>query len=434
MRYAILLFICCVSALFSHEITREHPLFHSLETLGKDPTIFSSRERLEAAGFTLSSHTHRGIVIARHRLLKGHLIKLFINSVPEELQLENLRSRINGARALKAFIEKKKLKHIITPQKWLYSLPGGVHILLAEELPVITSSSELKNAYASIDPAVLHELCLVVQEFRGLDSTLKNMPFTVDGKIAFIDTEKWQSPRTAFLPYVRPLLDDELLKIVQKYSDVDSVEKWLMPKKHPIYKKLTKLFKYRELFDSPETLREAGFIVNKRVHQNMMVFTHPSVEGYIFKRFRNKVDQEVQRELYIKRLKGAEIIRNVIKEENIQNIVVPDKWLFALGFDSNEYLVVAKRLDICPGDDLIGSENVNRYQTIDLETLREYCTVLKKIKGCDAWPRNQPFTRDGKIAFIDTEHVGQKEAHFQRHILPLWDPERQEYAKKWITG
>ncbi len=406
---------------------------NTVSRLFQNPEIATSRELLEEAGFSLYSHNHRGICIAEHPELPGYLIKLFINDAPREFTLNNFMSRIEGANQLREFIKKNKLTKIVVPQKQLYTLQDGTPLLVVEKMDIIDSTSELEEAYASIDLDLLEELCKVVKRFRGLDSILKNMPFTRDGKIAFIDTEKWKSPRSGFLHYVRPLLDDEQNEVVSRYYE-NAVDSYLMPKEHPAYGKLNKLFTDVELFDSPEALRENGFEVNKRVHQKLMVFTHPSVDGYIFKRFKNSVDNEKQKELYLKRLKGASLIRRLIKKNGFQHVVAPKKWLFALPDYDDEYVVVAERFDICPGDDHPESENVARYKNIEPETLKEYCMLMRLLGGCDAWPRNQPFTKDGKIAFIDTEHVGQKEAHFHRHILPLLDPLRQELAMQWFLG
>lgn len=47
--------------------------------------------------------------------------------------------------------------------------------------------------------------------FRGLDSGVRNVPFTSGGKIAFIDTERWdeQSEKKVWLRRIREYLSDE---------------------------------------------------------------------------------------------------------------------------------------------------------------------------------------------------------------------------------
>src|SRR5262245_48523896 len=92
---AIFFLFCLVQTAFAatdYELPQDHPLYSTLERLFEDPSILESRESFADAGFMLYSHNHRGIVIAQHQDLPGHLIKVFINDVPHELQLRNLVS------------------------------------------------------------------------------------------------------------------------------------------------------------------------------------------------------------------------------------------------------------------------------------------------------------------------------------------------------
>ena len=205
MKYALAIFVFCVCSLeanFSqYTLPVNHPLHITLDRLFSDPTIISSREELEMAGFKLLPDNNRGLAVATHPELKNHLIKLFINNIPHDLQVQNYVSRIEGSRALREFIATRRLKHIVTPKKWLYRLPenelGITYVLVAEKINII-NRTQTKAAYSTIAPVVLKELCEVVTKFRGLDSVIKNMPFTSDGKIAFIHTEKWKRDRTLF--------------------------------------------------------------------------------------------------------------------------------------------------------------------------------------------------------------------------------------------
>lgn len=428
---------CVFAADSKYILPEDHFLQKPLATIFQDPEILASRQSLEQAGFQLFSHHHRGMAVGRHPLLKGHLIKVFFNDVPHALQVQNYISRIEGARHLQEYIDKHALQHIVTPKKWLYPIKenafGITCVLVVEEIDIV-SSSETRELYANIDPDVLEELCMVLKRFRGLDSVTKNMPFTRDGKIAFVDTEKWRSMRSEFLEHVVRHLDSERLEIIRPYAAQDSIDEWLLPKKHPLHKRLNKLFSDSRIFDSPLSLQEIGCDVNKRVHKKLMVFTHPDVPEYIFKKFQNSVLRSEQLEKYIIRLKGAKAVRDAIKQHRLSNIVVPNKWLYRLPNCRKSYLVIAERFDICAGDDKPDGENVQRYRTMSYKTLHELCTIMKALGGCDAWPRNQPFTKQGKIAFIDTEHVGHKEAHFAKHILPLLDAQMQEYAQKVLAA
>ena len=195
------------------------------------------------------------------------------------------------------------------------------------------------------------------------------------------------------------------------------------------------LFTNPNLFDSPEEMRTAGFNVNQRVHEELMVATHPELKRYIFKKYTNKIPHDVQLAKYIHRINGANTIAKTLAKYEIQHIIVPKKGLYRLPsqFGEDTYLVVAEYLDICKGDDHRSGENGQCYYNISKEVLHELILVMHALGGCDAWPRNQPFTRDGKIAFVDTEHVGEKERHFARHIIPRLNPKMQKYATQLLN-
>lgn len=180
-----------------------HPLEAQLKTIFNDPNMFNSPEQLKHAGFQVFERVHRGLMVARHPLIKGYLFKKFQNNVNQQDQFDNYMKRASGARALSQFIKKNDLQHIVVPKKWLYQLPKkfsdrktkeAAYILIVEEINICSGGAdpggEVAQRYYHIEEDVLRELCLVVYHFRGLDSVLHNMPFTYDNKIAFIDTEK----------------------------------------------------------------------------------------------------------------------------------------------------------------------------------------------------------------------------------------------------
>lgn len=412
-----------------YELPHNHVLQKPLKELFKDLDLLSqSYQELQDAGFEVLKYS--SIVVAKHPRLKGYVIKFFISDIPEEEQIQNFVTRVQGSKALQEFIAQNDLQYIVTPKKWLYELQDK-YILIAEDMNIL-SASETRKAYSKLASPALDELCMTVKKFRGLDSIIKNMPFTKSGKIAFIDTEKWKISKPFFLRHITPLLDPEGRRVVATYQNQELYQQWLLPENHPLHAILPTYFTSSILFDGPEILTKHGFAVNKRIHQKMMVFTHPNIPGYIFKRFQNSVPYFDQVGKYLIRLKGAEKVRAVISENRLSHIVVPQKWLYRLPYSDDEYLVIAEKFDICPGDDAKDGENVQRYRTMSLDVLRELCIAMKALGGCDAWPRNQPFTRDGKIAFIDTEHVGHKEWHFEKYIMPLLDKEQRAFARKML--
>jgi hypothetical protein len=207
-----------------------------------------------------------------------------------------------------------------------------------------------------------------------------------------------------------------------------SIRHYLLPKSHYLQENLKFLFLDSKMFHSTKNFKKSGFKV-KHGHKQLMVGFHPSCPEYLFKKFPDQQSQSLQLKNYIKRIKGAEILRNYIREHNFKHLVVPQKWLYQLpkNFTKNlgtkSFILIVENMNICHKD-----ENLRCYYNMDIEMLTELCMILHDVGGCDAFPRNQPFTRSGKIAFIDTEHVGSMKGHFVRHIVPALNKELQAYA------
>lgn len=160
------------------------------------------------------------------------------------------------------------------------------------------------------------------------------------------------------------------------------------------------------MFDSSSSWQRAGFDVDagrEGGKSDIMVATHPSVPGVLFKKYSQKVSLKNQLENYTRRVKGAQKLRELIDAERLTKIAVPVKHLYELpsAFSRkghNDHILVVERLL------LVDKVTCRRmYGRLDDETLRQLCVVVSEIRGLSAGPRNLPFTSDGRIAFIDTE-------------------------------
>ncbi|MBA2367435.1 MAG: hypothetical protein H0V82_00240 [Candidatus Protochlamydia sp.] len=218
-----------------------------------------------------------------------------------------------------------------------------------------------------------------------------------------------------------------------KHHNEDELKHYLLPSTHPLKNYLKVIFKNPHMFKTIEHFENEGFKVI-RGHRNLMVGAYPSIEQFLYKKFPDGMPQNKQLDNFVKRIRGAEVIRSYIKKYGFKHMVVPKKWLYRLphSFPSDNgtpsYLLIVENMDIY--GDWKDPNGVARqlYYNMDIEVLTELCTLLHAIGGCDAFPRNQPFTRSGKIAFVDTEHVGQMKGHFLKHIVPALNEELQAYA------
>ncbi len=186
------------------------------------------------------------------------------------------------------------------------------------------------------------------------------------------------------------------------------------------------------MFESAENWQNAGFQL-KFGHRHLMIGEHPSIPGYLIKKFPDTTSREFQIENFMKRINGANTLRKFIKEHKFKRFQVPEKWLYELPevFNQGEtkgYVLVVKKMDICV------KENRTQYYNMDKKTLSHLCRIILQVGGIDARPRNIPFTHSGKIAFIDTEHVGNKKASFFKYTLPKLNKKNQKYAKELWTN
>lgn len=206
-------------------LPKDHPLQDELKDLFKKSHMFKSNEHLRRAGFYPCNKPQKSFMVATHPNLKKYLIKKYNDQVPQKKQIKKYLDRINAARALQKFIELNHLKSITVPQKWIYKLSKSFsnpqtgqssYLLIVEKMDILNGgddpNGEVAIKYRHIEYDILRELCIVLYHFRGLDSSLRNMPFTQGNQIAFIDTEHWQDKDRDFLQHIRRYLNPDLLE------------------------------------------------------------------------------------------------------------------------------------------------------------------------------------------------------------------------------
>jgi len=187
-------------------LPKEHPLNEQLERVLTDPRPFIERALLERAGFHIASDDReRGashIMVASHPDLPQVVLKTFALVGDHQLhylfRYTNYLDRLRAAKRIRACMEEEKTTRLFLPQKWLYRLPRvfsdpqtpfGKYVLIAERVPML-SGRESFERYHKISEEMVDELIRVVLKAHVGDIGLHNLPFTTDGKIAFIDTER----------------------------------------------------------------------------------------------------------------------------------------------------------------------------------------------------------------------------------------------------
>lgn len=194
-------------------LPRDHPAQEQLKLLFTSREVFDNRINMRAAGFTFFGHYARKLLVCTHPLLPNYVIKKFINLIPPATQLSAYVRRLKGRKQISKYIKSAKVKNLVVPKKYLYELPEKFsdpftheksYLLIAEKQD-LCSIEETKQRYYNVSRKTLKELCLFLLKFRGMDSSLENLSFTKEGKVALIDTDKWEELRPE---YLRRIMDE----------------------------------------------------------------------------------------------------------------------------------------------------------------------------------------------------------------------------------
>jgi len=212
----------------------------------------------------------------------------------------------------------------------------------------------------------------------------------------------------------------------------------LLPEDHPLQIRLKNLFENCDMFKTLEHFGTSGFHTISRRDHKIMVARHPVIKNYLIKKFSDIIPQRAQLLNYLKRIAGARALQEFIHANNLENIVVPQKWLYALPNHFSDsttgeqaYLLIVEDMDICTGKGKHNGENAKRYYNIDYDTLRELCIVVYYFRGLDSAPCNMPFTHQNKIAFVDTECWDEWDREgFLPRIMPYLKKNRKKYTLK----
>jgi len=162
------------------------------------------------------------------------------------------------------------------------------------------------------------------------------------------------------------------------------------------------LFVDPDMFDSRRAWRRAGFdVFDPAKDTECMVAAHPSAPGCLFKKYADDVSRREQAANYEARIEGARRLADLIRRQDLQHVVVPEKHLHDLprSFGKSSWVLVVERLDVVgPG------ESERSYRRITEEILRDLLRVLVAFPGLDSNSKNVQFTRAGQIAFVDLEN------------------------------
>lgn len=193
-------------------LPESHPMKEALDK------IFNVKERvtlndksLKKAGFKIVQKGEWSkMIVASHRYLDGYLVKLYTDDEPDTIDWAKCKDRVKGAKSAAVCISKNNWNHLFkVPQKWIYPLPADPSpphemkrknfILIVEDMRLIPDDANVSRwASKEISKEQLKALYWLLK-LEGLRDCVYpfNLPFSVDGRIALIDTEfhhEWPVP------------------------------------------------------------------------------------------------------------------------------------------------------------------------------------------------------------------------------------------------
>lgn len=216
-----------------------------------------------------------------------------------------------------------------------------------------------------------------------------------------------------------------------------AIEPHILPEKHPVKRKLDRIFKESHTSLTSASLAAAGFTkATPRRVSECVVSTHPKMKGFYFKLYLDSCAEETD-SLLIKRVLGAHRLRNTIERLKYGSLfAVPKKWLYVLPSNSSQLqgnahknlLVIAEDMDI--RNDVKNHTLWKDDRVMTRERLKALYTLMKQEGLSDSiYFFNVPFTKKGKMAFIDTEYTQDFSTQFAT-VLHYLGPKGQAIWKE----
>lgn len=203
--------------LYPYLLPEDSEIMGTLNDIFGKSRVTLNPETMVKAGFsTGKAQEWSRIVVTKHPALPGYIFKIYLDNQdakPDPRAQFFFEKRARGSVAIQNYIDKNNLSHLFkVPKKWIYLLPETAlpkkkysfkNFVLVEEDMQILSKDENKLAWKSsqVTEDTLVSLFHLLKDVGLLDcSKIDNIPFSIDGKIAFIDTE---TSGMSWIPYNR---------------------------------------------------------------------------------------------------------------------------------------------------------------------------------------------------------------------------------------
>lgn len=195
-------------------LPEDHPAKVKLDKIFHKARASFDDASLEKAGFTIKFRQPRSFIrVVSHPSLPGYLLKLVTDEELREKQDKPewywFVNRCKGVQKIKNVLAAHKIKYFVAPNKWIYPLPAHPYpakgdltharkivVLLVDDMKLVSKKANLTAWKKEIEKKHLDELYTIINAVGGHSYRASNIPQTVKGKFAFIDTEYPTSPPT----------------------------------------------------------------------------------------------------------------------------------------------------------------------------------------------------------------------------------------------
>lgn len=223
----------------------------------------------------------------------------------------------------------------------------------------------------------------------------------------------------------------------------NQVTPYLLPDDHPAKDTLDILFSSPCLTNGI-TLYQAGFRFPQSLNPlKVYVAKHPDLKGYVVKLFLENQPNGAEWPHWIQRIEGANLIRETIEQKAYTaSFKVPQKWIYFIPLKANQG---TGRLFVLIAEDMkLETRTINHNQWKHHITYEQVYMFWDLLETCglndSIYIDNVPCSKDGRYAFIDTEHYLNwpiEYEKFNRYLrdgkLELWKQlTNQEYKQSKV--
>ncbi len=174
----------------------------------KKKRVLLSTKTLKKAGFlNPKARKFTRLIVVKHEEIPGFVFKIYLDSqryykdVPEyNLWIQ----RIKGVARIRQVIKQYQLEEYFkTPTKWIYLVPerpappedflAKVTILVEEDMNLLSAKANAERWKSDLVSKPLLDGLYKILKLVGLKDCCKidNIPFSTDGRVAFIDTQTY---------------------------------------------------------------------------------------------------------------------------------------------------------------------------------------------------------------------------------------------------